>query len=237
MASVRRLRSSRIALALCLLAILWVRLGDPFGDRGMSNVVTGVLLIAAALGLLCSFAFRRSIPRRRRLAVLGALAVVLASVAATVRVEGVSGELIPDLVWRSRARAPGAPAAARSGLTLGAPASSDFPAFLGPRRDNRVAEVELARDWNARPPRERWRAPIGAGWSAFAAAGGWAFTLEQDAAVQRVSARSIASGELAWSVELDQPFDHPLGGAGPRSTPAVELEEAGGDGRVYALSA
>src|SRR5262249_37671697 len=50
-------------------------------------------------------------------------------------------------------------------------------------------------------------------------------------------ARSIASGELVWSAVLDEPFAHPLGGPGPRSTPAVELDESGGDGRVYALSA
>ena len=233
----RRLHLGRIALALCLLAILWVRLSDPFGDRGMSNVLTGMLLAAAALGITCSFALRRAISLRWRLGVLGALACLLLLAAVSVRVEGVSGEMIPHLVWRSHARMPSDSVRSASVSALGPTSSSDFPAFLGPRRDNRVPEVQLARDWEARPPRARWRAPIGAGWSAFAAAGGWAFTMEQDEKNQRVSARSIADGALAWSVELDQPFDHPLGGAGPRSTPAVELGETGGEGRVYALSA
>lgn len=220
-----------------MLAILYVRLGDPFGDRGIRNVLTGVLLLAAALGLLCSFVLRRSVPLRRRLGVLAGLTLVLVTCAAFVRVEGVSGELIPRLAWRSGARHAAGPAPSDSVLVLGPPTATDFPAFLGPRRDNAVPDARLARDWDVRPPRLRWRASVGAGWSAFAVAGGWAFTLEQDATAQRVSARSLASGALAWSTVLDEPFAHALGGAGPRSTPAVELDPLGGDGRVYALSA
>jgi outer membrane protein assembly factor BamB len=234
---IARLHLGRVALLSCVLALLFVRLGDPFGDRGLSNVATGALLVAAGVGVVLAFAFRRDVALRLRFGVLGVLALLAAAGVALVRFEGVSGEMVPELAWRLGARTLTGPGARGRALALGPPSADDFPSFLGPRRDNRVPEARLAGDWDERPPRLRWRAPIGAGWSGFAAAGGWAFTLEQDERAQRATARSIESGELAWSVVLDEPFHHVLGGAGPRSTPAVELEESGADGRVYALSA
>lgn len=229
--------AGRAALVLCLLAILCVRFGDPFGDRGLSNVLTGALLLLAALGLLFRFALRRSLALTLRLGVLGALALLVGLFVMFLRFEGVSGEMIPAFAWRLAAPPEAQPRADRGLPALAAPARDDFPAFLGAARDNHVPGVRLARDWDRRPPRARWRAPIGAGWSAFAVAGGWAFTLEQDERGQRASARDLADGALLWSVELDEPFEHVLGGAGPRATPAVELDERGGDGRVYVQSA
>lgn len=223
-----------LALVLCAALIVLVRRLDLFGDRGMDNVVSGLLLALIALGGLVALARRRSLPLRVRLSWLGAVGVTGGLFLALVRVEGVSAEMIPELRWRWRARAGLAlPVSAR--LALAAPASSDFPAFLGVRRDNAVPAARLARDWRAGPPRCLWRAPIGAGWSAFALAGGHAFTLEQDEHAQRASARSAATGALGWSVVVDEPFQHVLGGDGPRSTPWVELDRDGG--RVYALTA
>lgn len=238
MAGARRTRLGRLALLVCAGGIAWVRAGDPFGDRGMSNVVTGLLLVAAALGGLVALARRRSLAPRVRLAVLAGVVLSVALAGALFRVQGVSGEMIPELRWRWSAR-PSAPASppSASRSALGAPAPGDFPGFLGPRRDNAVPEARLARDWVAQPPRLVWRAPIGAGWSAFAVAGGRAFTLEQDEHGQRASARRASSGELLWSTRIDEPFEHVLGGDGPRATPAVELGPEPGTGRVYALSA
>src|SRR6185503_18640803 len=198
----RRFPWGRAALILVLLAILFVRIGDPFGDRGMTNVVSGLLGIVALLGALVAFAFTRSIGLRLRLAVLLALAGSAGVASALVRVEGVSGEMIPRFAWRASGRTAPESASIAAAPALAPPSDSDFPAFLGPRRDNAVTGAHLARDWNARPPHLRWRRPIGAGWSAFAIAGGWAFTLEQDASGQRVSARTLASGELVWSTVL-----------------------------------
>jgi outer membrane protein assembly factor BamB len=232
-----RQRLGASALGLCLLALLYLRSGDPFGDRGMSNVFAMLLLAALGLGLILALAFHPGIALRLRLGGLAVLAVALLASSRLVRFEGVSGEMIPHLGWRAGARrAPEPEVAAGAGvIALSPPASSDFPGFLGGRRDNAAPEARLARDWSARAPRALWRGPIGAGWSAFAVAGGWAFTLEQDAHGQRASARSAATGALGWSVPLDAPFEHALGGPGPRATPTVELEPGGG--RVYALSA
>lgn len=232
-----RARFGWLALGACAGLILWVRVGDPFGDRGLGNVVTGLLLAAAALGGLVALARRRQLALRVRLALLGSVALGALAFFALVRVQGVSGEMIPDLRWRWRTPARPAFVASPSPQALGPARSSDFPGFLGPRRDNAVPAAGLARDWDAHPPRRLWGGPIGAGWSAFALAGGVAFTLEQDELGQRASARSAATGELLWSTVFDEPFAHALGGDGPRATPAVELGPEPGTGRVYALSA
>jgi len=127
------------------------------------------------------------------------------------------------------------PPPAEGGLRPGPPADDDWPGFLGPRRDNTAPGVRLARDWQAHPPRLLWRHPIGSGWSAFALAGGWAFTLEQDASGQHATARTACEGRRVWSTRLDEPFEHPLGGAGPAATPTVELEGEG-KGSLWVLT-
>lgn len=234
-----RPRLGWLALGACTALILWTRIGDPFGDRGLANVATGALVVAAALGGLVAFARRRELALAVRLAGLAAVALALVASFALVRVQGVSAEMIPELRWRWRTpeRAVLAVPSSGAGSALGPARSSDFPAFLGARRDNAVPAAALARDWSAHPPRRLWGGPIGAGWSAFAVAGGVAFTLEQDERGQRASARSAADGALLWSTVFDAPFAHVLGGDGPRSTPAVELGPEPGTGRVFALSA
>lgn len=227
-------RWGRIGLVAWLALLLWLRAGDPFGDRGMRNVFTGLWLVLTGLVLLYAFLTRRTLARALRLGVAGGLGVLAALFLTLVRVTGVSGEMLPRFAWRW-SESPAAAPERRAAIELAPPGPADFPGFLGARRDNAVPGARLARDWSAAPPRLRWRAPIGAGWSAFAVAGGWAFTLEQDAGGQRVSARALADGEVGWSVGLDRPFEHVLGGDGPRATPAVVLGE--GDGRVVALSA
>lgn len=228
-------------LFLALGGLAFLRWGDPFGDRGMSNVLTGFWLVLVGLVGLVVLVRQRRLPPSLRLGVPLAVLLACGAFAALVRVEEFSGEMVPRLAWRFGARArppvlpPGLSTTRSSDAVLGPPSAADFPAFLGPRRDNSVRAADLARDWQAEAPRLVWRRPIGAGWSAFAVAGGWAFTLEQDAESQRVSARTLASGEFVWSVAIDEPFEHELGGPGPRSTPWVELTASGG--RVYAQSA
>lgn len=206
--------------------LAWLRSADPFGDRGMTNVLTGLWLALSALAGLAIFLTRRRLRPGVRLGVLAALAAAAVLLGATVRVRGVSGEMVPRLVWRGAERAE--PAPARSGaIELAAPGPDDFPGFLGPRRDNAVPGARLAPSWDAEQPRLRWRGPIGAGWAAFAVAGGWAFTQEQDATGERASARALADGSVGWSVVIDEPFEHVLGGPGPRATPSVVPAETG----------
>jgi outer membrane protein assembly factor BamB len=228
---VRRRARGWLALAAGLFLLVLVRAADPFGDRGMTNVVSGMIVVLFALGTLVAFARRRSVPARVRVRVVAGVAAAVALLAVLVRVEGVSADMRPELAWRFGGSSDVAPLAARGELALAPASADDFPGFLGARRDNRVEGVALATDWDARPPRLRWRHPIGTGWAAFAVVGGHAFTLEQDARGQHATARELANGTVVWSTRIEDPFAHVLGGDGPRATPTV----AGG--RVFVQGA
>lgn len=111
------------------------------------------------------------------------------------------------------------------------PGATDWPQFLGPRRDGSVPGVALAREWTTRAPREVWRRPIGAGWAGFAVVSGRIFTLEQEGGDEVVSAAELATGKPLWRHADPARYESTIGGVGPRSVPAVV------DGRVFALGA
>jgi len=114
-------------------------------------------------------------------------------------------------------------------VDLATTTADDYPRFLGPRGDNRVQDIALARDWKERPPRELWRIDIGAGWSAFSAVNGYAVTLEQRGPIEYVTCYRVEDGKLMWSHGIEARHETRLGGVGPRSTPTIYK------GRVYAL--
>ena len=103
---------------------------------------------------------------------------------------------------------------------------AEYPAFLGGRLWAEVEGVTLADDWQANPPEELWRRPVGAGWSAFAASQGLAVTQEQRGVYELVVAYRLTDGEVAWSHADGTRFDplgpmKAMGGVGPRATPAI----------------
>ena len=106
-----------------------------------------------------------------------------------------------------------------------------FQQFLGPNRNGTVEGLRLARDWDARPPREVWRREVGAGWSSFAVAGGIAVTQEQRGPDEMVVAYDLSTGEILWTHSDPERYDTTIAGIGPRATPTVV------DGRVYTLGA
>jgi outer membrane protein assembly factor BamB len=109
--------------------------------------------------------------------------------------------------------------------------SSDFPQFLGPNRDGVIQNRLFDGDWVTNPPHVIWKQPIGSGWSGFAIVGDRAVTLEQRDDEQWISCYLCETGELIWKEALAGYHFHPLGGAGPRSTPTIA-----GD-RVFAQTA
>jgi outer membrane protein assembly factor BamB len=111
------------------------------------------------------------------------------------------------------------------------PGSGDYPQFLGPTRDAVLPGPRLARDWSVRPPRLLWRQPIGAGWSAFAVAGGIAVTQEQHGDDEQVVAYETASGRRLWLHSDRARYDTVVAGVGPRATPTIR------DGRVFTMGA
>ena len=108
-------------------------------------------------------------------------------------------------------------------------APATIPQFLGATRNGAVAGVRIADDWAARPPKQVWRRPIGAGWSGFAVAGGVAVTQEQRGNREMVVAYSLADGSPRWSHGDEAHYESTIAGEGPRATPTISR------GRVFTL--
>jgi outer membrane protein assembly factor BamB len=194
------------------------------------------LVLVGALGLLLLWLLLGSRLRwRTRLLGFAAVVALLLLSGTTLRIRGVSGDVIPILEWRWASDRPVfAEAAARGAADEGsAPAVGagpfDYPQFLGPRRNGTVDAVRLDPDWSDRPPRPLWRRSVGEGWSAFAVQGDLAVTQEQWGPRECVTARRLDDGELVWSHCDLARFENPIGGPGPRATPTLS-----GD-RVYTL--
>ena len=110
--------------------------------------------------------------------------------------------------------------------------------YLGPERTGVVAGPRLSADWRGRPPRELWRQPVGAGWSGFAVVGNRAYTQEQQAGDECVTALRLADGARLWTHRSPARFVSDMGGVGPRGTPTVtagELYAVGGTGLLTRL--
>lgn len=106
---------------------------------------------------------------------------------------------------------------------------TDYPQFLGPHRNATVNGIRLNRNWTEQPPKQMWRQPIGAGWSAFAVSGNFAITQEQRGKIEMVVAYDLKSGRVKWSHGDSTGYESPIPGNGPRATPTI----AGN--RVYTL--
>ena len=218
-------------------ALAWIWMAADI-TRAWANVYTGQVMALSFLGFLLWLAFLSRLPGRSRVMWLGLVvgSVVLAGV--LIRIDHVSGDLVPEFRWRFAAK----PHEKMAAPTTEAPSSTDaanlvdltptprdYPQFLGPNRDGMLQGVRLARDWQAQPPREVWRQPIGAGWSAFAVVGDYLITQEQRGPQELVVCYEFSTGRLRWSHTNDAYFATKIGGDGPRATPTVVA------GRVYTL--
>jgi outer membrane protein assembly factor BamB len=243
-----------ITLASLATAVVLVRAGlleqvvGPIIDHAVRNIITLILVFAGLLSLALWFVRESGHPRKLTRAVGWGLLGAAALAAVVFRIERVSGDLVPEIVWRwspSRDRllprpevagdraaggagAAGGPAASPSGW---AATPTDFARFLGPSGSGSLAGPPLDPDWVTRPPRLLWRRPIGAGWGAFAVVGDHAVTLEQRGEEEIISCHDVATGEPRWAVAVTARHQTVLGGTGPRSTPTIH------DGVVYATGA
>jgi outer membrane protein assembly factor BamB len=218
---------------------------DVLADHSAANLLTVVLTFTGVVTVLAWFLFRSAYRRRVRWTVLVCLAAGVAVLFGLFRVDHVSGELVPALVYRFSAKPDRVlePLAAQSVLPgsrsgqgstsvdLATATEQDFPQFLGPRRDASAGGVKLARDWAARRPELIWRHPVGAGWSAFSVVNGHAVTMEQRGDLEMVTCYAVATGQLEWAYSTPARFETLAAGVGPRSTPAID------HGLVYALGA
>ena len=107
---------------------------------------------------------------------------------------------------------------------------SDWPGFLGHRRNGQVQGVHLADDWAAGPPRRLWRKKCGTGWSSCAIVGNLVFTQEQRGDNECVVCYDLLSGSEAWlHTDAVRSKSTPFG-SGPQATPTVAE-----DGKVYTI--
>jgi outer membrane protein assembly factor BamB len=221
----------------------------PLFDGAAANIASLIFWFSAFVSLYIWFCWFSSYSIRvRRVAFwipIGAVAIAVAC----LRYEGVDGYMKPTFAFRwsprrvaasvlptalrpeTHADSPAVSDAATGLIDLTTEATTDFPQFLGPRRDNRIPDLEVTADWSENPPRELWRREIGPGWAGFAVRNGVAVTIEQRDKEEWVTCYSLETGELLAHHAAPGRHFEPLGGLGPRSTPTID------DGLVYAQGA
>ncbi|MCG8462459.1 MAG: PQQ-like beta-propeller repeat protein, partial [Holophagales bacterium] len=218
-----------VIVASALSAYHWLKEGLDSQAKVMD--IFGVVVFAF-LALMLWLLLLSRIPWRRRLAAFALVVAAVGLFALLFRIEGVSGNLVPILAFRFA----GPPQLeSGSGAAEVRETERDFPQFLGPGRDGRITSVSLARDWDARPPRELWRRPVGEAWSGFAVVGDAAVTLEQRVDPESGQLSEVVvrydkiTGEVVWTHAIPAAFETVVGGNGPRTTPTLRR------GRVYAF--
>ena len=245
-----RRRVLAVAAAVVLGILIWFLAGTEPGQRVLAAVdalVWVALGCLAGLALVVWVAFFWRARRWIRLACLGLAGASIAAFFGLFRLESFTGSLVPIFVWRWSPRAEDdlqQYLAEREGpfdrfvrqvtapVDLAETTDHDYPGFLGPKRLGVVANVRLSRDWARRPPRELWRHPVGAGWSAFAVVGQFAVTQEQRGPEESVVCYELRSGVERWAHGDRACFGGTwMHGVGPRATPTIH------NGRVYTMGA
>ena len=108
--------------------------------------------------------------------------------------------------------------------------NSDWPQFLGPRRNGTSPTILTA---NAlRNPRQLWKKDVGAGFSAPVVSGGKLILFHRVDNKETVDCLNAATGERVWTFDYPTSYRDDFGfDEGPRGTPAVS------EGRVYTFGA
>jgi outer membrane protein assembly factor BamB len=208
----------------------WLSPANAFLTKFSTAGVTVILLFLW-------FVFLSPVSRkvRTRVGIIGAALVALAFLA--FRIEGVTGDILPRLQFRWSRHADQLLAKIEPNTTSTQPVDlnettpEDYPQFLGPDRRATLANIKLARDWTAKPPKLLWRQPIGAAWSSFAVVGPFAVTQEQRDQEELITCYEVATGKARWAHSIPVRFEETLAGIGPRATPTIH------EGKVYAMGA
>ena len=220
----RRFGFLRASGLLVVIALATVRFW-PELERNFKGWLTLVIALIGLLLVLFWFTFLSRILWRWRLPAIAAFALAGFGFSKVVRVNGTaSGVGLPSLGWKWKQ--PQKPALNTAPNTAPPPVAvaanmPDVPQFFGANRDGIITGAKLARDWKTTPPKQLWRQPIGAGWSAFAVVGGRAFTQEQRGENEAVTCYDVLTGKLLWMHTNPARFFQWQAGEGPHATPTV----------------
>ncbi len=227
-------------LALMALAVFATRpfLHDSIDTAGMGLMfpIVGVPIYCLAL-VVWAAATRNITGAARWWTMIGAFMVV--SFGWTqLRTGGITNDGNSDFAWRwsptaeERLLAAYVEEAEVSGARARVEGSvAEWPGFRGANRDGVIRGVRIETDWAASPPVEKWRRPIGPGWSSFAVHGDVFYTQEQRGDFEVVGCYDVDTGEAVWQHRDATRFWESNAGAGPRSTPTLSA------GRVYTSGA
>jgi len=216
-------------VGVALVVVIWIWFfEDTYRQRRYLQTlpvctVTTVLLLVWCLGL-------SRLRWRIRLAVLGFFVALVAFASLSLRIRGVTGDVLPVFEWRWTKRPaltaesePGAPVASTSRVQpLTAAGPDGWPQFLGPNRNGILGGPRLTRAWNIRPPELVWRQRIGPAWSGFVVARGLAVTQEQRGPQELVTCYEALTGRLLWTHADDTRYATTIAGEGPRANPAID---------------
>ncbi|MEQ8846325.1 PQQ-binding-like beta-propeller repeat protein [Botrimarina sp.] len=210
-----------------------VRVGVEIADvaSDIKVVINYALIALGTIGLAVWYLFRGRAAWPVRLAVAAAPFAAVAAVVSLYELRMAGDGTIAGLHRRTAAKADqllDKPQASPSGerLTDWGPGPYDYPRFLGAGPWAEAVGPPIDADWQASPPKELWRRPVGAGWSAFAVQGAYAVTQEQRGDDELVVCYRLDTGDPVWShadpVRFDpEDFGGQMGRVGPRATPTI----------------
>ena len=209
-------------------------------------------IIGYGIPLLCvvfivSAVALRNLPNSRRRLGIGAAILLSSTVWTMVRTEGIDGDHVSDFSWRwsetvehSLERDADTFFNKQNDVAMNTDLSDEWSGFRGADRRGSVTGIEVAINWNEKPPVELWRRKVGPGWSSFAVGAHRLYTQEQRGELEVVSCYNIETGEPIWRHHDKTRFFESNGGAGPRSTPTLQGEfvfALGATGVLNALNA
>jgi len=219
-------------------AIVYVRSLPEFERNLKSWLTAGIPLLVVLLNILW-FLISRRFTWRTKLVGVVVLGALFFGAKQLVKVDGTAdGTGMPKLVWRwskTNANLKGAVGEAKEAVTASTDPrlaqAADVAQFFGPERNGVIQGAKLARDWQATPPKELWRQPIGEGWAAYAVVQGRAYTQEQRGEEELVTCYDLFTGKLLWSHADKARFSQWQSGDGPHATPTADA------GKVYSYGA
>ncbi|MDG2221089.1 MAG: PQQ-binding-like beta-propeller repeat protein [Rubripirellula sp.] len=240
-----RARKSRrraiVGLAVGVSSIAVLQVLAPSTDHQMANMASFLigLITLCFVGLQLH---RLAKLNGHRLQVPVTVMSTIAIACLVFEFDGFSGELLPQFKLRFGGSVPPLRVLSSQGESRVDTEASGKPStdssgevastgFLGNQRTGVISKREFAVPTDVSELEIVWDQGIGAGWASFAVGSGRAVTLEQRESMDCVTCYDLQSGELLWMQSHQAVHSHPMGGAGPRSTPTID-----GD-KVYAQDA